>query len=747
MSQRKRSRGEYEDDNSLGIGATLSRLNGDGNGDGASGPVAGQPSKGGVAEQNGLSSGGEWQEVESKGAKRRKKMSQKESGGYPSITHSAHARLNSFVKLGDLQNLALYLIADASAPQWVSVQHHANVRKVVVLMVPGLEAGMFNGSIPLSPAEDNAVGGRIDTGVTAPTTASTTVTGDNVSNSSMLAARPDHASAEGPGDSSRKLHASPDDFYPVKLETNRLPEPIQAFGNVFDHIWPIKTPGEDKYARMHSPLAAMLTAPIVKTKEEKKAKGPQYPREGKSWQNKRTPVTELLATTEELTEEGYVLHPAHYNGNATAVAEIARRETNKTTTADGWVDTAGVPSLATGNAPEQEIEKGSVTVGRKVLAMDCEMCITSPPGVSPQVFSLTRISIIDWDGNTVLDELVKPANAIIDYLTPYSGITATLLEGVTTTLADIQGKLVSILTPQTILVGHSLNSDLNALQLTHPFIIDTAFLFPHPRGPPLKSSLKWLAQKYLSREIQKGHGSTGHDSIEDAKACLDLVKQKCEKGKTWGTSEASGESIFKRLGRSIRPKRDKVNPIGDDEPRIGAVIDWGDPTRGYGKDARVALGCESDAEVVAGVKHALEGDVDEAVVPKGGCDFIWARLRELEAHRGWWNRSKLVDTDALRSSTAVSSAEASLADIVSETSKRIAEVYEALPSCSALIVYSGSGDPRGLSEMQSLQQKFKLEYRTKKWDELTVRWTDVEEQNLRKACEKARKGVGFVTVK
>lgn len=757
---RKRSRGEYEGENRMGMGETLSRLNG------TSQSADGARDSDHEARRNGDDDAGEWQQVESRSNKKRKKLPKKEGGNYPLITHSSHARLQSFVKISDLQNLALYLIADGNAPQWLSVRHHANVRKVVVLMVPGLEADMFNGHIPLSPAKEYAINGDSEAGGSALATghahavASIDSTSEaangnsNLSDSSKLAEKTDHEPMNAsdyslPSARPRKLHISPDDYYPVKLAPDRLPEPLQALGDLFDHIWPIKTPGEDKYARMHSPLAAMLTAHIVKTKEEKKTKGPQFPLEGKNWQNKRTPVTELLATTEELAEEGYVLHPAHYDGTSTAVAETARREVNKTTMADGWTDTPGVPSLSSGDVPEKEIEKGSITAGRKVLAMDCEMCITSPPGVSPQVFSLTRLSLIDWDGNTVMDELVKPANPITDYLTPYSGITAVMLENITTTLPEIQKKLLAHLTAQTILVGHSLNSDLNALQLTHPFIIDTALLFPHPRGPPLKSSLKWLAQKYLSREIQKGHGSTGHDSIEDARACLDLVKQKCEKGKSWGTSEASGESLFKRLGRSYRPKRDKVNPIGDDESRIGAVVDWGEPARGYGSQAKVTIGCESDAEVVSGVKRALngDGDGDDTVVPKGGCDLIWARLRELEARRGWWNRSKLVDTDALRSTTKASLAETSLTDIVGDTTKRITEIYDALPPCTAFIVYSGSGDPRELSDMQALQQKFKEEYRTKKWDELSVRWTDVEEQKLRRACEKARKGIGFVTVK
>ncbi|KAK1019357.1 hypothetical protein LTR33_019332, partial [Friedmanniomyces endolithicus] len=176
-----------------------------------------------------------------------------------------------------------------------------------------------------------------------------------------------------------------------------------------------------------------------------------------------------------------------------------------------------------------------------------------------------------------------------------------------------------------------------------------------------------------------------------------------------------------------------------------AVVDWGDPSRGYGGQAKVVVGCQSDAEVVAGVLRAVEGSADDDVVPVGGCDFTWARLRELEAYRGWWEKSKIVEADALRSSTQAASTTATLAGVVSETAERIKAIYEALPPCTAFIVYSGSGDPRDLREMQALQARFKEEYKVKKWDELSVRWTDVEEQKLRRACEKARKGVGFVT--
>lgn len=756
MSKRKRSQDDYDALSHNSVGQTLSRLNG------ASPPADAQAVDGISEAPKEPENGDDWEVAGSKKSKKRKKAPAKEKGNYPEIGHSVNARLQSYVKLYDLQGLVLYTLADGTAPQWCSIKHHSSIRKVVTVMVPGLEHGLFNGAISLEPAKEAVEDVKEEKSEEQPTAE------QQDSNAVLLGAQLfSGASAADDGVqvkahpkpepvtlvpkpepvAHRKMKVTPDDYYPTKLVEDQVPEPLLPIAQTFEHLWPIKTPGDDRNSRLHSPMAAMLTATIPKTKEEKNRKGPQFPAEGKNWKNKRAPVTEMLATTAELMDEGYVMHPAHFaEDRDLGRAETESRRINKKTTEDGWVDTKNINKLSDGDAPEDQIEKGSTTQGRKVLAMDCEMCITSPEGVTPQEFSLTRISIIDWDGQVVMDEFVKPKNPITNYLTQYSGITSAMLEGVNTSLEDVQQKLLEILTPQSILIGHSLNSDLNALHVTHPFIIDTALLFPHPRGPPLKSSLKWLCSKYLSREIQKGSGSTGHNSVEDARACLDLVKQKCERGKLWGTSEAAGESIFKRLGRAIRPKRDKVNPIGDDEYRTGAVVDWGEPMRGFGSQAKIAIGCETDADVVAGIKRAITGDGTESM-PVDGVDFVWARMRELEARQGWWNRSKGVDSDALRSSTTASSEDKPLADVVAQTSKYIREIYESLPPCTAFVVYSGSGDPRELSEMQAMQTKFKQEYKVKKWDELSVKWTDDEEQRLRKACDKARKGVGFVAVK
>lgn len=52
-----------------------------------------------------------------------------------------------------------------------------------------------------------------------------------------------------------------------------------------------------------------------------------------------------------------------------------------------------------------------------------------------------------------------------------------MLDGVTTTLSDVQQTLRKLLPTDAILVGQSLNSDLHTLKMMHPYIIDTSVIF------------------------------------------------------------------------------------------------------------------------------------------------------------------------------------------------------------------------------------------------------------------------------
>ncbi|KAF2634965.1 hypothetical protein P280DRAFT_474258 [Massarina eburnea CBS 473.64] len=633
---------------------------------------------------------------------------------YPAIEHSPQARIQNFVKITDLQALALYILADGTAPQWVSVRNRTSIRQVVVLMVPGLELDMFSGKVPIESVLASGTGDK--------------------------------------DDKPKRLSVDPDDYYPIRLRAHKLPAALQPLSEIFPDVWPILAQGESRghnWLRLHSPISTMLTSQIPRSKEEKQFKksrdhkGP-LPQGTKHWENKRTPITEYLASLVEQRENEYVIHPAWFSSPEAKESAYANRKAGHQTAEDGWVDT-NVEFLDDGKVPEGEIESGSVAAGRRVLAVDCEMC-----KAENDEFVLTRISILDWDGSVVMDKLVKPDVTIKDYLTQYSGITQAMLQDVTTTISDIQKELLEIITPRTILVGHSLNSDLNAMKLTHPFLIDTGILFPHVKGPPFKQSLKWLAQKYLQKAIQKG--SNGHDSVDDARTALDLVKQKCERGPGWGTNETNAESVFKRIGRTTRTKSNST--------RTGAVVDWGEPTRGHGSHAQVAIGCKSDDEITQAIERALAGQAQGKDGTSEHVDFVWGRLRELELARGWWDDGRTSeDVEAIRqaalkrlglgsdSNEEVEVTGEELGTAVSRTVKHIVQIYDSLPRCTAFVVYSGTGDPREMRRLQTMQQTYRREYATKNWDKLSVKWTDTEVQALSDACKQGRKGVGFIVVK
>nr|XP_046226674.1 RNA exonuclease 5-like [Scatophagus argus]XP_046226683.1 RNA exonuclease 5-like [Scatophagus argus] len=156
-----------------------------------------------------------------------------------------------------------------------------------------------------------------------------------------------------------------------------------------------------------------------------------------------------------------------------------------------------------------------VTDSSPLYGLDCEMCLTE------KGYELARVSLVDGDGSCVLDELVKPQNRILNYLTKFSGITAAMLRPVTATLRDVQVKLGKLLPSDAVLVGHSLNNDLMALKLIHQHVIDTSLLYRREFGQRFK--LKVLAETVLKRQIQTEE-KKGHNPTEDAVAALELAQ-------------------------------------------------------------------------------------------------------------------------------------------------------------------------------------------------------------------------------
>ena len=115
------------------------------------------------------------------------------------------------------------------------------------------------------------------------------------------------------------------------------------------------------------------------------------------------------------------------------------------------------------------------------------------------------------------------------------------MRDVKTSLTDVQAALLTRIRPNTILIGHSLESDLMALKLKHDSVIDTSLLMPHSRGPPYKRALRNLASDCLGKIIQTGEH--GHDSAEDAITALELVLWKVQ-----------GDRMLRDSIQSKRPK-------------------------------------------------------------------------------------------------------------------------------------------------------------------------------------------------
>lgn len=153
-----------------------------------------------------------------------------------------------------------------------------------------------------------------------------------------------------------------------------------------------------------------------------------------------------------------------------------------------------------------------------VFALDCEMCYTK------QGLELTRVTVIDSQLKVIYDTFVKPSTKVVDYNTRFSGVTEEDLQNVTITLRDVQAVLLSMFSAESILIGHSLESDFLALKLIHSSVVDTAIVFPHRLGLPFKRALRNLMADHLKRIIQDNVG--GHDSSEDASACMELMRWK-----------------------------------------------------------------------------------------------------------------------------------------------------------------------------------------------------------------------------
>lgn len=151
------------------------------------------------------------------------------------------------------------------------------------------------------------------------------------------------------------------------------------------------------------------------------------------------------------------------------------------------------------------------------VALDCEMVGI---GYDGKEHMLARVSIVNEQGEIIIDRYVKPQETVIDYRTEISGIRPEhISHGVDfKTIRELVRQIIH----GKILVGHALKNDLLVLNLRHPKynIRDTSRFRPIAKkaGSFGSPSLKSIALALLGESIQDG----SHDSVEDARAAMKI---------------------------------------------------------------------------------------------------------------------------------------------------------------------------------------------------------------------------------
>ncbi|XP_043698425.1 small RNA degrading nuclease 5-like isoform X2 [Telopea speciosissima] len=321
-------------------------------------------------------------------------------------------------------------------------------------------------------------------------------------------------------------------------------------------------------------------------------------------------------------------------------------------------------------------------------------CLTQPDFIStlPSPLGSLPYEMLALDCEMVVfDKLVKPSDAILDYNTRYSGITCEMLSGVTTTLKDIQEEFLKLVYKETILVGHSLENDLIALKISHNLVIDTAVLYKNPRGVRYKTALRVLARRFLSREIQTS--GNGHDSIEDARATMELALLKIRHGPEFGSPPSF--------------MRKKLVTVLSESGKTCSFIDDISLVKRYAAGSCHAFPISSDDEALAKASKEVKND---------NVHFVWTQFSELNSYF----RRQAEDVDKLNSKVAEMislltchktskrckdikySVTPELKDILTRMDARIRSLYARLPTNAMLIVCTGHGNTAVVQRLRKM---------------------------------------------
>ncbi|EOQ98650.1 hypothetical protein E3P92_02962 [Wallemia ichthyophaga] len=571
-------------------------------------------------------------------------------------------RRNNRYAIHDIRDLILHLSADGQKKNWMNVSNHSNIQHTVVIMIPGITFSCLG-----------------------------------IDNPQLNAPQPFPLSPSNPSE-------------------NLLP----IINSLYSHALPVRAPGDAQ--RLYSPAQHILNSPIPppeKARQQKLAQekaGVNLPNPGKL-----SPPA-FLIDINHMRENAYPIpswigddvkslpeYPLPLNDGVDDSDHLENLSQFQRTCIqdDGWLETPKLEVYPRLNNP-------------RVYGLDCEMVMTD------QGSELARVTLIDYaSSEKVLDELVKPSGNVVDYLSKYSGLTKDILDGATLDHKQAQQKVADWITPSTILIGHSLESDFKALKLRHPWVIDTALVYEHPRRMPFKPSLKWLMKKWCDKDIQSG--TDGHDPEEDAKSCLELLRKKLQYGRNFGSLPNEMESIFTRIARVKQS-----HLTNTDEPnKVGACVDYGNPGQFHGMKAKTSISCKNDDEIIDGVIKTSQDH-----------DLVYGRLTELQVALGWSNSPN---------ESANSVQTAPIESAYAALNNRIEKLHQHLPQNTALVLISPHSDPRPSLDLNRRRLAYQEAYKAANADASKIDQDKIfmreDDEKLLHEAEIAKAGMTFFRIK
>lgn len=332
----------------------------------------------------------------------------------------------------------------------------------------------------------------------------------------------------------------------------------------------------------------------------------------------------------------------------------------------------------------------SVSFGEKqtrIFALDCEMVRTT---IGLELARITLIEVEEFSPEKdiaykiVWNEIVKPNNPVVDYLTVYSGMTKDIIDNATVSIEQVQAALVATIRSDDILVGHSLENDLRVMHFVHTTVVDTAVLF-RPSNGRFKYSLRALAARLLRLQIQKTNSS--HCSLEDALTALKLATRRATDGMSFRMFDAA--------------------PIN----RVHSVASQGNTTVCIGPSEWIQQHITSQPNSI----HALRCESIKDSNRKAACSWIAGPSRRARLVWAKWDVEDLNDQTTLKEITC---------DLLAKMTSTTVITF---------MLQGGFKEANALSKLRKARRNPKT----------TISWTEDEEQNWINVMNSARIGTCF----